>query len=116
MILPVKYCGLLLIALYLIATTGKLAHANNVSQVYGTSVQECTCYHETAAYPDQDIPNGEGHEADDDESDCSFSCHMPVTLFFLHYAPYTTCFEVPEALQRLPQVYTSIFVPPQNFS
>jgi hypothetical protein len=116
MMSPGKYYGLLLIALYLFSPISGLAFTGPVFYNNGLPGMDDSYLSSNATQPDQGLPSSEEQESDSDELNCSCFCHIPSIHFVVPYLPLTSNQKTAERHQILPEVYFSIFVPPQNIS
>jgi hypothetical protein len=82
----------------------------------GVSSEQSAAFHATTTTPDDTCPCSGGPGSDCcDTSFCNCGCHAPLSQGVrLVYAPVMAVQTVRELFRPLPQVYFSIFVPPQN--
>jgi hypothetical protein len=104
--------AILLIAIYLVLPSTIFAHA--AASAVGTAAVAAVC--DDAAAPCKECP-GEKGAACCDSTFCTCACHAPLCHGLrLVYAPMITVQSFKEPLWSFPQVYRSIFVPPQNLA
>ncbi|MEI6215395.1 MAG: hypothetical protein WCP10_14925 [Desulfuromonadales bacterium] len=80
----------------------------------------CESYlHENSGTVDTSGQTGEhshGHDSDNcDSSACCAECVAVDSIVEIVYAPFVTVMASIERLRLLPEVFLSIFIPPQNF-
>jgi len=109
-----KFCWSLLIVLYLFSPNSSLVTANQNFQDNESSGKSYFSASTTSATIGQCLSNCVADDSDIDESDSFCTCHMPMNLFNCTYSPFTANFDTKEKTKLLPDVYSSIFVPPQK--
>ena len=109
-----KFCWSLLIAFYLFSPNSNLVTANQNFQDYGPSGKSYISASTTSATIGQNHSNSADDDLDFDESDSSYTSYMPMARFSCPYPPLTANFYTIEKDKHLPEVYSSIFVPPQK--
>jgi hypothetical protein len=105
--------GTVLIVIYLALPATNLAYAATQE---ATSTQEA--YSSTTTAPCDSCPCSDGQGSDCcDTTFCSCACHAPLSQSLrLVYAPMIVIHRFREPTSSLPQVFLSIFVPPQNLA
>ena len=105
--------GTVLIVIYLALPATNLAHA--AAREGSVPPTQATCSVTTAA-PCDSCPCTGGQESDCcDSTFCSCACHAPLGQGLrLVYAPVIVTQNFREPTGALPQIFLSIFVPPQN--
>jgi len=111
-----KFCWSLLIALYLLSPNSNLVTANQDFQDNGPSGKGCYSAAANSHNLDQSLSNYADDDSTPEESDSSYPCHMQMAPFSCPYFPLTANFDTIEKAIPLPEVYSSIFVPPQEIS
>jgi hypothetical protein len=103
----------ILIVMYLALPTTIFAHAASI-EVREATVQKI--YSTTADSPCGDCPCSDGHGPDCcDTTFCNCACHAPLSQDLrIKYVPVIATQLFREPTWFLPQVYRTIFVPPQN--
>jgi len=109
---PVYYpFAVILMALYLLLPARALAHCD-APEPCSAGVQVVQAADDA---PWGACPCSDGQHGECCESACCCPCHAPFSQrITITYAPMVTRQGCSEILGELPQVYLSIFVPPQN--
>jgi len=104
----------LVLALYLFLPAQGMVHA--AASASDTSFAKMYGFANTADSPCPDCPCNDSHDSGCcDTNFCSCAFHAPITTHKQYtYSPRITLERLPEPIWFLPQVYGSIFVPPQN--
>jgi hypothetical protein len=118
--IPVFRSGNAVIAVFLILMYLGLpaaVTARTISPEAGLAAQQTVADTSTTS-PCDTCPCSDGHDADCcDTTGCSCACHAPLGQGVrLAYAPVVAVQSFPEPFWSLPQVYRTIFVPPQNLA
>ena len=111
-----KFCWSLLIVLYLLSPNTNPVTANQNFQDNGPSGKGCYSATTNSNHLDQSLANNTDFDANSEESDSFYTCHMPMTPFSYPDSPFTVNLDTSEKPTPLPEVYSSIFVPPQKIS
>jgi hypothetical protein len=107
--------GTVLIVIYLALPATNLAYAAT-QEASAPSAEEA--YSSTTTAPCDSCPCSDGQGSDCcDTAFCSCACHAPLSQGLrLVYAPVIVIHRFREPTSSLPQVFISIFVPPQNLA
>jgi hypothetical protein len=109
-----KTLALILISLYLLLPAAVFAHANLGQEIQGSAL---TVTVQESGVPCDGCPCTGTQDADCCENACPCCCHVPLAqLVTIAYSPFVISLNHPEYHLTSPQVYLSIYVPPQNLS
>jgi hypothetical protein len=111
-----KFCWSLLIALYLFSPNSNLVTSNQNFQDNGPSGKSYISASTSSATIGHSLSNCVDDDSDIDESDSFYPSHIPMAPFSAPNSPLTAHFDTTDKVIPLPEVYSSIFVPPQEIS
>ncbi|MDO9068359.1 MAG: hypothetical protein Q7W05_07875 [Deltaproteobacteria bacterium] len=104
----------LLIVICLTLPTISFAHAAALEVTLTPSHVACDT---TMSAPCDDCPCSDGHGSCCDTTTCTCECNAPISQFLqLTYVPVIASQNFREPCWSLPEVYSHIFVPPQNLA